>query len=1059
MTYNLTHAQKRIWYNEKIYGNTSMHNIIGLVRIKKDIDFSKLTEAINIFIKKNDGIRIQIDEKTGEPVQYIENYKKVDIDFFDFSNQDNPSSQLDSLLDKIKKERFNLLNSKLYYFAMFKLGPNDVGYFGKFHHIIADGWAINITGQQISKYYTLLANEEDIDLEEIESYSYIDTINKEKIYLKSERFIKNKMFWNNNFYRLPESLYINKNNDLRANRKSFFIEKTLSSNIRNYVVEHESSINALFVSAVLMYKYLTTREKDLIVGTPVLNRTGKIEKNTFGMFTSTMPFRISIDTNVPSGQFIKNTIKSLKGFYLHQKYPYNLLVSDLELRKKGYEGLFDICINYYNTKFDRLFDESTYENHEVFNGEQPYKLQVVISDWKEHGMFKLDLDYKLSEYSESQIEKMYEHLTNIIKFIIDFPEKTIAEVDMLSEDEKEELIYKLNMNECNYPSSKTFVQIFEEQVYQNPERIACYFEGKYLTYGELNELSNKLANFLRYKGIENGKVVGIAALPSFELIVSIISVLKLDGTYLPIDPATPSDRINFMLKDSGASLLLKNCTLEGTSFNGNVYELNDDSLYTGNGSNLEIETIPESLAYIIYTSGSTGEPKGVMVTNKSLLNYVWWANQTYLTNKNEVFACYSSISFDLTITSIFTPLIGGNSIAIYRDNTDEYVLFRILKDRLTTIVKLTPSHLSIISDLKLEDSNVKKFIVGGEDLKVSLAKRIHNNFGGKITIFNEYGPTETVVGCMIHKYNISNDLDNSVPIGNPAGNVSIYILDHFLKPVSFNVKGEIYVSGPGVAKGYLNKPQLTQDRFLDNPFIPGKKMYKTGDMGMWLENKTIKYFGRSDDQLKINGYRIEIGEIESTLSKYPGITNVAVKILEDFNGSKHLSAYYSSEEEIPEKALITHLHTTLPSYMVPRRIFYLNPLPLTINGKVDKNKLPINDFNNLPNTHYQDARNDVESIFIKVWRDIFRSKTIGIHDDFFSLGGDSIKAIQLMSNLNKYGISISVKDIMTHRSISKISKYSSNNSISYNQNILSGTVKPTPILLWFMENNFNNIHH
>ncbi|MGG4218359.1 amino acid adenylation domain-containing protein [Paenibacillus jamilae] len=1061
MFYALTHAQKRIWYNEKIHGTTAMHNLTGLVRIQKELELDALENAIQLFISKTEGLRIRIEEQDGEPVQYVKPYEKENIEYLDFSHETDPLQHFEQWLKVVSGQAMPLLNSKLYSFVIFRLGPDDVGYLGKFHHIIADGWALHIVSERISQYYSLLVNHRPLPVNE--EYSYIPIIDQEQAYLASERFIKNKMFWNEKFRTLPDMIPINKSKDISAVRSSFAIDSETSRIIQSFIQSSKLSVNVLFVSALLLYIYRTTQETDVVIGTPVLNRSGKIQKNTFGMFTSTMPVRIQVDEALDACSWIKQVGTELMNFYFHQKYPYDLLAGDLELAQKGYDGLFDMCVNYYNMKFSPQFDGCPYEVQEVFSGLQPYALQLVIRDWEGSGRITLDFDYKVNAFSELQIAKMFEHLMHMVREMIEQPHTSIAEIEMLSAQEHNELIYELNQTRSPYPSSLTITQLFEQQVVEKANDIACYFEEQTLTYRELNEQANQLARFLKSRGVGQERIVGIMARHSFELIISILAVLKSGGAYLPIDPHYPADRISFMLEDSGAALLLTDAPLDGNiSFSGEAYRMDDASLYDGDDSNLESQTGPDQLAYVIYTSGSTGKPKGVAVHHKGLVNYIWWASKTYFSGVREVFACYSSIAFDLTITSIFTPLISGHAMSLYRDDdSSEFVLFRILKDQRTTIVKLTPAHLSLLQESDIRISNVRKFIVGGEDFKVSLARNVHDIFGGNVTLYNEYGPTETVVGCMIHIYDVSRDIRKSVPIGVPSDNVAVYVLDAYLKPVPVQVKGEIYISGHGVARGYLNRPELTKERFLDNPFIPGERMYKTGDLGIRLENGLIEYLGRKDHQVKIKGFRIELGEIEGALSSYHGIQHAVVNVVEsdEDNSQPMLYAYYVSDATVSPELLKHYLHACLPHYMVPNHILRLDTVPLTSNGKVDKRKLPVPDLSSGLTSQYEEAHNEVENILVQVWKELFQVPNIGIHDNFFALGGDSIKAIQMTSKLNNYDLEIGVQDILAHPNIAELAHYTRPKRQLYDSAPASGEILPTPISSWFMAQTFHNPHH
>jgi non-ribosomal peptide synthetase component F len=474
----------------------------------------------------------------------------------------------------------------------------------------------------------------------------------------------------------------------------------------------------------------------------------------FGMFTSTMPFRFVIESDCTVSETLTRVNDELMNCYFNQKYPYDLLIQDLELKKKAFDGLFNVCVNYYNTKLNSELNGFPIENIEFYNGNQNYSMQLVIKDWSRSGSLTLDIDYKINDYSDNQIDDMFIRLTNLIHQMLMNHNEKVGHVCLLSEAERTRLLYDFNSTETEYPKDKTIYRLFEEQVERTPEKIAVSFNKDELSYEELNAKANQLARFLVKKSVKKGVIIGLLTINSIETVIGILGILKAGGAYLPIDPDYPSDRISYMLEDSGSEVLLTNFELPaGITFNGEVIDLNTQSLYAGEKTNVGVPGKSDDLAYVIYTSGSTGKPKGVMVEHKGLVNYIWWAKKMYVKSRDEVFPLYSSLAFDLTVTSIFVPLISGSKIVVYNSKEDEYeyVLYRVMKENKATVVKLTPSHLSLLKEADNRNFSVKRFIVGGEDLKVSLARIIHEKFAGNIEIFNEYGPTETVVGCMIHK--------------------------------------------------------------------------------------------------------------------------------------------------------------------------------------------------------------------------------------------------------------------------------------------------------------------
>lgn len=1060
--YPLIHPQKRIWYIEKIYQGTSLYNIGGPVRIKGALDFIKLEESINILIKNNEGLRLRIIEENGEVKQYVSNYEMVKLDYIDFSKHENSEEEFDKWVEKVARKPFDIENDRLFYFAMFKISDNDNGYLAKFHHIISDGWSINIMTNYICNTYMKLLNGEEIN--DGREHSYIDYILDEDKYLVSDRFFKNKLFWTERFKSLPDA-FLNKSSDfIEGKRKTFELEADVTSKIKKFCSDSKCSMNTFFVTLFLIYLYKTTQQEDIVIGTPVLNRSGRKEKAMFGMFTSTMPFRFVIDNNLNVMDTVSKVNEQLMKCYFNQKYPYDLLVQDLELKKNGYDNLFNTCVNYYNTKLNSELNGYPIKNVEFYNGNQIYSLQLVIKDWSDSGNLTLDFDYKVNDYSDEQINDIYTHLLSLANQIMMNPSGKLKSLSLLSNNERKELIYHFNATQAQYPKDKTIYQLFEEQVEKTPDKVAISFNNIELTYREINERANQLARYLVKKGLERENVVGLLTTRSIETVIGILGILKAGGAYLPIDPSYPSDRISYMLEDSGSRILLTNIQLpKNVGFNGIIIDLNNQDIYSGDSYNLECFNKTNDLVYVIYTSGFTGKPKGTMIEHQGLVNYIWWAKKMYVKNDNEIFPLYSSLSFDLTVTSIFTPLISGSKIIVYDESNDddEYVLYRIIKENKATIIKLTPSHLSLLKNINNKNTSLKRFIVGGEDLKVSLAKDIYESFSGNVEIFNEYGPTETVVGCMIHKYNYESDTRISVPIGVPADNVQIYILDKELNPVSSNTIGEIFISSDGVAKGYLNMPQLTEEKFIDNPFIENRRMYKSGDLARFLDDGRIEYVGRADCLVKIRGYRIELGEIEKYLGLHEAVKDAVVVDCEENGRNKFLCAYIVSENgNISFSEMKDYLLRFLPDYMIPLYFVTIDSIPLTSNGKVDRALLPAPQFESDESYEPIPYRNEKEKKLVAAICKVLNCESISIKHNFYRLGGDSIKAIQVASIMNNNGFRLKVKDILSHPIIEEMAYYIEQIEIcTAVQELCKGSLKHSPIVSWFFLQNFANKNH
>ncbi|MBU5265921.1 non-ribosomal peptide synthetase [Virgibacillus proomii] len=1052
--YSLTHPQRRIWTVEKVYPATSLHNIVGASLLTGEVDFSVLEKSIQLFIQNNDGIRIRLIEKSGTCFQFVKPYEDEKITFQDFSENDFEYNQWANSEAKIP---IDIYENKLYTFTLVKTTSKQ-GFFFKFHHIITDGWSTSSMVDRIWEVYLKIKNGEDYEVKS--TNSYLEYIKKEEEYLSSTRFNKDRDFW---LEKLKDVDILPKHSfstNLEGDRKTFILERDLTEQIIKLVKERKCSISSLFIAIIIIYLHKFYQKEDITIGTPVFNRSGKKQKNIFGMFTSTIPFRSDIDPKESRINFIDRVHKELFKCYLHQRYPYNILLNDLGFDKVGLDGLFNISVNYYNKEILKKIDGDLVELFEYYSGCQQDSLQIVIKDWQEDGRLSLDFDYKTDDYSSEEIDYIFNRINFLMKQLTSRPLHKISELEILPPHEKQSLISN-NTSKLSVPEDLTVVELFENQVKKTPNNISLEYNGKYLTYKELNQKANYLAKLLRGKGIGRNNLIGIKVQHSIDMIIGIWGILKSGSAYLPIDPDTPNERVHYMIHNSNTTLLLTD--------EYNFIHENIEILYLPNILNeevsLEFETNlplinePNDMVYTIYTSGSTGNPKGAMINNVNLLNYICWAKNTYINHQDESFGCFTSLAFDLTVTSIFVPLINGNKIIIYNEyNYDEFILDIILKENKVDILKLTPAHLSAIQHIKKSKSKLKRLIVGGDDIKERLARTISNNFDNQITIYNEYGPTEATVGCMIYKYN-QEENQGSVPIGKPISNVTIYVLNNDRELVPHGAIGEIYISGKGLSSGYISNERLTNSSFIPHPLIKGERLYRTGDLGKVLLDGNIIYMGRIDSQVKINGYRIEIKEIESLMMRHEGIEDAYIVTRTNTKGNKILYAYYKSPINLEENRVRSYLLEYLPLYMMPHQIIRVDTIPLTRNGKINKDALPLTS-KNVDREHNNSIMNGTTLEVIEVLQEILNQNSITLEDNFFHLGGDSIKAIQISTKLNNVGIRLNVKNIMsTPRIRDLIEKTTLIKRKHTLMKPVEGEIGNTPIAAWFFRQNFSVIHH
>jgi amino acid adenylation domain-containing protein len=633
---------------------------------------------------------------------------------------------------------------------------------------------------------------------------------------------------------------------------------------------------------------------------------------------------------------------------------------------------------------------------------------------------------------------MGKHFKMLLSSIIKLPQQKIGELVMITEAEKKQLLVEFLNNGEDYPKDKTIVDLFEEQSNKTPDAIAVVFEEEHLTYKQLNERANQLGHYLRSRGVKEETRVPICIERSVEMFIGILGILKSGGAYVPIDPEYPSLRIRYMLEDAGSAILisskksrLKLQISEGTE----VVELDGDwkTISTQLRDNLQTNIQPNHLAYVIYTSGSTGRPKGVMIEHKSIVHYLTNSKTSYINEKQNGSGSFIHLSytFDASLTAMFMPLISGKSVILgSKHGLEVFEDSNLYKYAPYDFIKITPLHLEL---LQFTTENIggdwltKKLVIGGEALHFSQFSYLVER-GIDVEIINEYGPTEATVGCSTYGFKTSGDNEgiiNNIPIGKPIDNMQLYIVDESNSLLPVGVVGEMCIGGAGLARGYLNHPQLTAEKFIADPFSieSGARIYRTGDYGKWLADGNIEYMGRYDDQVKIRGYRIELGEIENILLQCKGVLQ-GVVVARENRGVKQLVAYIVKGEEFDNEVIIKYLKSKIPEYMVPAFWVSLESLPLTPNGKIDKKALPDFDAENMLRDNYVAPRTEVENQLAVIWRQLLGVERIGIYDNFFHLGGHSLLAMRVLSAIKKeLKVDMSIKDLFQYTTINDLGEY------------------------------------
>lgn len=1010
--FKLTHPQQRVWYSEKLHPGTGMWNNAGTMKIKGRIDYPLLERSLNAFIEDNESARIQIGIKDGTPYQYIAKYTPFRLDVLDFSNKDiSELYEWDSIQVQAPMP---LIDSRLYFFALIKIGENEAAMFAKFHHIISDAISlVDFSNQFVENYQNLLNGKETI---KHEHYSYINFVHDEVEYLDSNRFKNDHLFWNDLFTHLPEPTIIKQKKSnytsVKARRKAYVAPQKLSNQIREYCEKHGISIFTLFFSALAIYIYRITNKKDIIIGAPVSNRTSVHAKNAFGMYISTVPIRIAIDDSLTFKDFAQAVFKNWFSALRHQRYPYDVLLQDLRKTQKGLDSLYDITFSYQIGKFHKNTEQFTFEGRWHFNGYQANTLSIHVNDREDYGRFIIDYDYQTPLYSIKEIEYIHNHIINIVQDMIDHPQKTLFELDILSVEESDRILVKFNDTKYPFPQNETLIDMWNKCMEKVPkESVAIISQEHSLTYDELDKRSTMLASYLQKKGVGPDQIVGLLAGRSADYCVSILAVLKAGGAFLPIDPDLPSDRIAYMLKDSNVKVLLvsPHLTDKCPEHNG-LCIVQTNHIYHDKGLKMANDSAaPNHLAYVIYTSGSTGQPKGVQIEHQSIVHFIYSLSEIWDLSPGARLLCAGSISFDISMMEVFPALLSGLVLVLASENEVNIPrnMVKLIEKNGVNIMMLTPGRMELLLSDKDGAACIRNFRnigLGGDVLPVKLLERVQANTKAHITNF--YGPTEITVAATC-----ADVTHATVPnIGKPMFNVKAYILDEHKNPVPIGIPGELYLGGKGLARGYINKPELSRERFVDNPVAPGEKLYRTGDLARWYPLGEIEFLGRIDQQVKIRGYRVELGEIENRLLQIPGITACVVTDYADSTGYKFLCAYLCGQP--PKKSEIkAYLTRDLPGYMIPSYFITIESIPFNTSGKVDKNRLP-EPAGEMIDENFDPPKTPTEQTLAQIWGKVLSIQQVGRDDSFFDIGGDSLSIVRVMSEvLETFKVEISLEEV------------------------------------------------
>jgi|GEM_PF-441789 len=1030
--YPMSSVQKRIYALCNLENGDRPYHIPMAMKVKGFLDPIKSELAFRKIIQRHAGLRTQFLLKHGEFMQNVLETVDFKVDFREIKE-----SQIQSELDKLTVP-FDFMKPPFLRVFIGKLCNEEFIFIINVHHIVVDGLSLNIIVQEFLQAY------QEKELPEIKS-GYEDYVKWENGYLQSESYKADQRFWQDTLthdYRrlqLPLDYSHSAGQKFQGDVVRFKIEKNKTDKIRNLVRTNGASMFMFLLADFFVLISKISGQDDMIIGTPVALRDHGELENTVGMFTNTTLLRSQIDWKLKFTEYLIRVKSVCLNSYAHSDFPFEKLAESFgENKHEGQNPLFSTTFVYENAAM-RVFqlENLIFEPLEVNLNTAQFDLNFEVIE--QNDCLNIDIYYDISLFKKETVEMWGRCFLNITDTILMEPDVELSKINLLSPEESRKLLIEFNQTKQEWPEVLTIQETFRSQAERTPLNTAVISGLDRITYRELDEKSDILAEILVQSGVQVNDIVPVCSKLSIDLVIGYLAVLKAGAAILPVNPELPNHRIDLILTDSNASLVLTDSNsyryLDGfKSINLKSIDLDKKSDY--NWENFKSLYSCCDIAYVIYTSGTTGRPKGVAIKHSSFINLVYGYNQLFDRGlgSDDHCACITNISFDVSILEIFPPLLFGAAAVLYSANmVDVQSLADFIVSQKITLTFLPPGILpQVFSNLEKQLGHIclNKLISALEPINDEVLVPYYK-LNPEMEILDIYGPTETTIFSTAYKLSYRQPAGKFVPIGKPIANTRIYILDSQLNLVPMGGIGEIYIAGAGLAKEYLNSPELTAAKFIKNPYEPGTLMYQTGDLGKWLSDGNIAFLGRNDNQIKIRGYRIELGEIEQTLLKHKGIEKAVVIVRKDENGNKYLSAFYvpkTMDMSLSVTEIKTFLSSYLPDYMVPAFITAINDIPYSINGKVDQNKLKELEAAPVQNQYAAPEYTALQRKLITAWSEILQfnesnMNTIGLETDFFTAGGDSIKAIQLIHKLSERNIQLQAGDLYRYRSIKKISDY------------------------------------
>ncbi|MCO3146087.1 amino acid adenylation domain-containing protein [Pseudomonas aeruginosa] len=1066
----LSYAQQRMWFLWHLEPQSGAYNLPSAVRLNGPLDRQALERAFASLVQRHETLRTVFPRGADDSLAQAPLQRPLEVAFEDCSGlpEAEQEARLREEAQRESLQPFDLCEGPLLRVRLIRLGEERHVLLLTLHHIVSDGWSMNVLIEEFSRFYSAYATGAEPGLPAL-PIQYADYALWQRSWLEAGEQERQLEYWRGKLGERHPVLELPTDHprpavpSYRGSRYEFSIESALAEALRGTARRQGLTLFMLLLGGfnILLQRY--SGQTDLRVGVPIANRNRAEVEGLIGLFVNTQVLRSVFDGRTSVATLLAGLKDTVLGAQAHQDLPFERLVEAFKVeRSLSHSPLFQVMYNHQPLVADieALDSVAGLSFGQLDWKSRTTQFDLSLDTYEKGGRLYAALTYATDLFEARTVERMARHWQNLLRGMLENPQASVDSLPMLDAEERYQLLEGWNATAAEYPLQRGVHRLFEEQVERTPTAPALAFGEERLDYAELNRRANRLAHALIERGIGADRLVGVAMERSIEMVVALMAILKAGGAYVPVDPEYPEERQAYMLEDSGVQLLLSQSHLKLPLAQGvQRIDLDQADAWLENHAenNPGVELNGENLAYVIYTSGSTGKPKGAGNRHSALSNRLCWMQQAYGLGVGDTVLQKTPFSFDVSVWEFFWPLMSGARLVVAApgDHRDPAKLVELINREGVDTLHFVPSMLQAF--LQDEDvascTSLKRIVCSGEALPADAQQQVFAKLP-QAGLYNLYGPTEAAID--VTHWTCVEESKDAVPIGRPIANLACDILDGNLEPVPVGVLGELYLAGRGLARGYHQRPGLTAERFVASPFVAGERMYRTGDLARYRADGVIEYAGRIDHQVKLRGLRIELGEIEARLLEHPWVREAAVLAVD----GRQLVGYVVLESEGGDwrEALAAHLATSLPEYMVPAQWLALERMPLSPNGKLDRKALPAPEVS-VAQAGYSAPRNAVERTLAEIWQDLLGVERVGLDDNFFSLGGDSIVSIQVVSRARQAGLQLSPRDLFQHQSIRSLALAAKAGAATAEQGPASGEVALAPVQRWFFEQSIPNRQH